>query len=231
MSLDEGSLSITYDKIEEHGITDYMAVLSITFAVSSNILCPVFETAVHPDTYDNRHRQTARRLCLVSKQVNAWVEPMLYENAILESSKQVVAFLSAFRFKPAKFLARTVKAVWILDHELNFGALYHSFCIFNICHSSERLVCLDSIPCIRILLSFLNPKLDHTTFENLAILQSGSDTAHYISLQSLSLSLKTTVHQQRRPLSRRTLLATKHQQGTVGRATNNLQDLLRLYLY
>lgn len=40
---------------------------------------------------------------------------MLYENVVLESSKQVAAFLSAFRFKPAEF--RTVKAVRILDSE------------------------------------------------------------------------------------------------------------------
>lgn len=44
---------------------------------------------------------------------------MLYENVVLESSKQVAAFLSAFRLKLAEFLARTVKAVWILDSELN----------------------------------------------------------------------------------------------------------------
>lgn len=76
---------------------------------------------------------------------------MLYENVVLKSSKQVTSFLSTFRFKPAEFLARTMKAVWILDSELNVGALYQSFRIFNICHSLERFVCLGSNPCIRIL--------------------------------------------------------------------------------
>lgn len=125
MSLDEGGLSITSDKIKEHDITDYMASLSITSAgfITTDILRLVFETAVQWDAYDNRYRQTAHRLFLVSKDVNAWVEPMLYENVVLESSEQVAAFLSAFRFKPAEFLARTVKAVRILDSELNLGAL------------------------------------------------------------------------------------------------------------
>lgn len=192
MSLDEGSLSITSDKIKESDITDYMTALSITSTSSTtlptDILRLVFETAVQPDAYDNRHRQTTHKCCLVSKEVNSWVEPMLYENIVLESSKQVAAFHGAFRLKLAEFLARTVKAVWILDSELNVGALYRLFRIFNICHSLERFVCLGSNPCIRILKNIPKPQNGPYNLRELAILQPGSDTARYLSLRYLSLS-------------------------------------------
>lgn len=113
---------------------------------------------------------------------------MLYENVVLESSKQVAAFLSAFRLKLAEFLARTVKAVWILDSELNVGALYRSFRIFNICHSLEIFVCLGSNPCIRILKNIPKPQNGPYNLRELAILQPDSDTARYLSLLYLSPS-------------------------------------------
>lgn len=66
MSLDEGGLSITSDKIKEHDITDYMASLSITSAgfITTDILCdwssrPLFNGTLITTDIDRLHTDSA----------------------------------------------------------------------------------------------------------------------------------------------------------------------------
>lgn len=104
---------------------------------------------------DQQRPRSEYACCLVSKLVKAWVEPMLYEKVVLESSNQVMAFLNALEFKPVGLLTRIVKAVCIPDNSFPEDSIDRFPLLFNRCLSLEHLTYLGDEPCSRILQTFL----------------------------------------------------------------------------
>lgn len=112
---------------------------------------------------------------------------MLYEKAVLETSKQVLAFLNTMWLKRDEFLARAVKSIWILDKTFTVDMLYESYLIFAKCQSLENFACLGSEPCIRVLQNIPKPRNGRYKLRELAIMQPDSETVRHFSLRFLSI--------------------------------------------
>lgn len=150
----------------------------------------IFEASVTPGRRaddDQERQRTAYACCLVSKEVKAWMEPMLYEKVVLESSDQVMAFLDALESKSAEFLARTVKTVWILNNSFPEKAVDRFRCLFSACISLRRFACLGNEPCGKLLQFIPKPQNGSHALQELTIIQPGEKTAFYLDLSHLSI--------------------------------------------
>lgn len=156
----------------------------------------VFETSVAPGAQvggDQQRQRSGYACCLVSKEVKAWVEPMLYERVVLESSTQVMAFLDALELKSAGFLSRTMKAVWILDNSFPDNAINRFQLLSSKCLSLEHLVYLGDEPCSRILQTLLEVHSAPLALRELTVIQPRHDNAlcldltHQLSIQKLQI--------------------------------------------
>lgn len=112
---------------------------------------------------------------------------MLYEKVVLDTSKQVLAFLNTMWLKRDEFLARAVKSVWILDKTFTVDMLYESYLVFAKCQSLESFACLGSEPCIRVLQNIPKPRNGRYKLREIAIMQPDSETVRHFSLRYLSL--------------------------------------------
>lgn len=162
---------------------------SLTFVtLPEDILRLFFDTAFHSETQEDKQcRRTARNCCLVSKALKAWVEPMLYQKVVLETSKQVLAFLNTMWLKRDEFLARAVKSIWILDKTFTVDMLYESYLIFAKCQSLDNFACLGFEPCIRVLQNIPKPRNGRYKLRELAIMQPDSESVRHFSLRYLSI--------------------------------------------
>lgn len=162
----------------------------------------VFETSVAPGAQvggDQQRQRSGYACCLVSKEVKAWVEPMLYERVVLESSTQVMAFLDALELKSAGFLTRTMKAVWILDNSFPDNAINRFQLLSSKCLSLEHLVYLGDEPCSRILQTLLEVHSAPLALRELTVIQPRHDNAlcldltHQLSIQKLQIVYNDTL--------------------------------------
>lgn len=150
----------------------------------------VFEVSVTPSLRagDEQQRQrTAYALCLVSKNVKDWVEPLLYEKVVLESREQVIGFLIALEIKPATFLARGVKTVWILNEELPRDTADHLSILFSKCPLLERFTIIDSWLSMRILQSIPELQSGPYVLQELTIIKASSATARSLDLTHFAI--------------------------------------------
>lgn len=150
----------------------------------------VFEASVTPGRRadnDRQRQRTAYTCCLVSQEVKAWVEPMLYEKVVLESSKQVMAFLDALESRSAEFLARTVKTVWILDETVLDDAIDRFHYMFSNCLCLEVLVSFDDYFCSKLLRLIPKPQNGLHALQELTIIQPGHRAARNLDLTHLSI--------------------------------------------
>lgn len=177
----------------------------------------VFEVLITPGlrAHDEQQRQRiAYVFCLVSKDVKAWVEPLLYEKVILQSDEQVMSFLRALKIKPATFLARAVKIVRILNEELPRGTVDQIHIVFSRCPLLERFTIIGS--CMRILQNIPKPQSGPYVLQELTIIKAssvvaGKFTLPHITLQRLQIincSSIFLVNLFRRALNDRVLLDT-----------------------
>lgn len=162
---------------------------SLTFVtLPEDILRLFFDAAFHSETQEDKQcRRTARNCCLASKALKVWVEPMLYQKVVLETSKQVLAFLNTMWLKRDEFLARAVKSIWILDKTFTVDMLYESYLIFAKCQSLDNFAFLGFEPCIRVLQNIPKPRNGRYKLRELAIMQPDSKSVRHFSLRYLSI--------------------------------------------
>lgn len=121
----------------------------------------VFEASVTPGLRagDEQQRQrTAYTYCLISKGIRVWVGPLLYEKVVLELRMQVKRLLRALEIKPASFLVRAVKTVWILNEYFPTESSDQLHIIFIRCPLLKRFAILDDWNYIRILHNIPKPQ-------------------------------------------------------------------------
>lgn len=150
----------------------------------------VVEVLITPGlrAHDEQQRQRiAYVFCLVSKDVKAWVEPLLYEKVILESHEQVMSFLRALKIKPATFLARAVKIVRILNGELPRDTMDQIHIVFSRCPILERFTIIGSWLSMRILQNIPKPQSGPYVLQELTIIEAGSVTATKLVLPHITL--------------------------------------------
>lgn len=162
---------------------------SSTFpSLPTDIVRLIFEVSITPGLRagDEQQRQrTAYTYCLVSKDVQAWVEPLLYEKVILESHEQVMSFLRALKIKPATFLARAVKIVRILNEELPRDTVDQIHIVFSRCSLLERFTIIGS--CMRILQNIPKPQSGPYVLQELTIIKASSAAAGKLVLPHITL--------------------------------------------
>lgn len=150
----------------------------------------VFEASVTPGlrTGDEQQRQrTAYTYCLISKGVRVWVEPLLYEKAVLESRIQVKRFLRALEIKPASFLVRAVKTVWILNEHFPPESSDQLHIIFIKCPLLKRFAILDDWNYIRIMHNIPKPQSGINALQELTIVRASVDLAKTLTLPYLTI--------------------------------------------
>lgn len=136
----------------------------------------------------SRHGISSRRVaaftyCFVSKEIRAWIEPVLYEDIVLESSKQVSGFLNMLEYKSPAFLARVVKSVSIMDDSFPVSETFKFERLFTTCLSLTKLVCLGSS--MRILRTIPAPINGKHVLRELTIIRPNS--VHYLCSHQLCL--------------------------------------------
>lgn len=157
----------------------------------------VFEVSVTPSLRagDEQQRQrTAYALCLVSKNVKDWVEPLLYEKVVLESREQVIGFLRALEIKPTTFLARAVKTVWLLHkfvfHDVN-NVVHDAFNQLPLMLSKlpllERLTFFDGWDSMLVLSNISKSQSGPYMLQELTIIEASSNTARSLDLRHLTI--------------------------------------------
>lgn len=192
MSITKTSVATSSTKVEHPGNTDAGSI--IVFGPISpdfsrfplDIVRLILEASVRHSVSgddDNFCRRAAYAYCFISKEVKAWIEPVLYEHIVLESSNQVVGFLDALEYKSPAFLARAVKSVSVLDDSFPVNETFKFERLFSRCQSLAKLVCLGSSMRILRTISALST-VPHALRE-LTIIQPSS--AHYLFIQHLSL--------------------------------------------
>lgn len=192
MSITKTSVATSLTKVEHPENTDAGSI--IVFGPISpdfsrfplDIVRLILEASVRHSVSgddDNFCRRAAYAYCFISKEVKAWIEPVLYEHIVLESSNQVVGFLDALEYKSPAFLARAVKSVSVLDDSFPVNETFKFERLFSRCQSLTKLVCLGSSMRILRTISALST-VPHALRE-LTIIQPSS--AHYLFIQHLSL--------------------------------------------
>lgn len=153
------------------------------------IVRKIFEVSVFPSSTvddDHQRQQTAYACCLVSKDVKDWVEPLLYEKVVLESTSQVVSFLQALKIKAVDFIARTVKKIWILDENLADDAVQQLHRLFSKCISLKSFACIGNDPCSQAL-RLLRIHFSHSDpLQELAIILPDRSTSDFLRLRGVS---------------------------------------------
>lgn len=150
----------------------------------------VFEASVTPGLRagDEQQRQrTAYTYCLISKGVRVWVEPLLYENVVMESRMQVKRFLRALEIKPASFLVRAVKTVWMLNEHFPPESSDQLHIIFIKCPLLKRFAILDDWNYIRILHNIPKPQSGIYALQELTIVRASADFAKTLTLPYLTI--------------------------------------------
>lgn len=154
----------------------------------------VFEASVTPGLRagDEQQRQrTAYTYCLISKGVRVWVEPLLYAKVVLkvvlESRMQVKRFLRALEIKPASFLVRAVKTVWILNEHFPPESSDQLHIIFIKCPLLKRFAILDDWNYIRILHNIPKPQSGIYALQELTIVRASADLAKTLTLPYLTI--------------------------------------------
>lgn len=164
---------------------------SSTFpSLPTDIVRLIFEVSITPGLRagDEQQRQrTAHTYCLVSKDVKAWVEPLLYEKVVLESRQQVRSFLRALEIKPAAFLARAVKTVWILEAYLISDTAIQLPILFSKCPLLENFAFIDSWINIQILQNIPKPQSGPFVLQELTIIKASPAAAGKFALPHTTL--------------------------------------------
>lgn len=191
MSLMETSVATASTKLADQEkslcLNIYSSMSPIFAELPLDILRLVLEASVYQsllgdsDDDQNDRCQTAYTYCFISKDVRSWVEPILYEKIILESSKQVERFLCTLELKPKEFLARAVKSVWLLDETFPINITYKFEQLFKKCRSMTSLVCRGSS--MRILRTTPAAADGSYALRDLTIIKPGA--AHYLHIHNL----------------------------------------------
>lgn len=114
---------------------DGCRTMPLSQTLPEDILRIILEASIIPgkENYillsESTRLSLAYKLCLISKRISSWIEPLLYRAISLETDKQVASFIYALNFKSSKFLCQHVRALWILNngnqlYRLNFEPLF-----------------------------------------------------------------------------------------------------------
>lgn len=180
--------AMTEGQTHKSTISDLTPFIFATFP--TEIVRLVFEASLTPGlrAADEQQRQrTAYAYCLISKDVRAWVEPLLYEKVVLESRDQVTSFLRVLEIKPATFLARTVKTVWILKEKLHLDTVDQLSIVFSRLPLLERFTIIDSWQSMRFLQNIPEPQGGPYVLQELTIIKASSASATKLVLPHLTL--------------------------------------------
>lgn len=114
---------------------DGCRTMPLSQTLPEDILRIILETSIIPGKEnsillsESTRLSLAYKLCLISKRISSWIEPLLYRAISLETDKQVASFIYALKSKSSKFLCQHVRALWILNngnqlYRLNFEQLF-----------------------------------------------------------------------------------------------------------
>lgn len=114
---------------------DGCRIMPLSQTLPEDILRIILETSIIPGKEnsillsESTRLSLAYKLCLISKRISSWIEPLLYRAISLETDKQVASFIYALNFKSSEFLCQHVRALWILNngnrlYRLNFEQLF-----------------------------------------------------------------------------------------------------------